>query len=227
MIHSPKQQLKKAKLETQLHLKNKFIQRLLLLSGFRFATEYQFSLRKWKIDYALPALKIALEVEGGVYKKSSYIDKETGNLTVFKGGRHNSSIGFIKDMEKYNALAASGWLLIRTTPDLLFSEDNISTILKCIEIRTQENNAKKKIIEEINNCWVAVTDALPKALQTVWLTNGKGWCCLGCLVEDNEGWHWSESNGVIYIENGEIVSECESEDLDVNFWHPLPKPPCC
>lgn len=74
--------------------------------------------------------------------------------------------------------------------------------------------------------WVAVTDALPKALQTVWLTNGKGWCCLGCLVEDAEGWHWAESNGVIYIESGEIVSECESEDLDVNFWHALPKPPC-
>ena len=74
--------------------------------------------------------------------------------------------------------------------------------------------------------WVAVTDALPKALQTVWLTNGKGWCCLGCLVEDAEGWHWAESNGVIYIENGEIVSECESEDLDVIYWHELPKPPC-
>jgi hypothetical protein len=74
--------------------------------------------------------------------------------------------------------------------------------------------------------WVAVTDALPKPLQTVWLTNGKGWVCLGCLVEDAEGWHWAESNGVIYIENGEIVSECESEDLDVNFWHALPKLPC-
>jgi len=74
--------------------------------------------------------------------------------------------------------------------------------------------------------WVAVTDALPKPLQTVWLTNGEGWVCLGCLVESDGGWHWAESNGVIYIENGEIVSECESEDLDVNYWHELPKPPC-
>lgn len=74
--------------------------------------------------------------------------------------------------------------------------------------------------------WVAVTDALPKPLQTVWLTNGKGWVCLGCLVESDGGWHWAESNGVIYVENGEIVSECESEDLDVNFWNELPKPPC-
>ena len=81
--------------------------------------------------------------------------------------------------------------------------------------------------ETVASGWVSVTDALPKALQTVWLTNGKGWVCLGCLVESDGGWHWAESNGVMYIENGEIVSECESEDLDVNFWHELPKPPCC
>lgn len=73
--------------------------------------------------------------------------------------------------------------------------------------------------------WVSVTDSLPKAFKTVWLSNGKEWCCLGCLVEDAEGWHWAESNGVIYVENGEIVSECESEDLDVTYWHEIPKLP--
>lgn len=73
--------------------------------------------------------------------------------------------------------------------------------------------------------WVSVKDSLPKALETVWLTNGRGWCCLGCLVEDAEGWHWAESNGIIYIDGGKIVSECESEDLEVNFWHELPIPP--
>lgn len=73
--------------------------------------------------------------------------------------------------------------------------------------------------------WISVNDALPKALQTVWLTDGEGWCYLGCLIEDAEGWCWAKSNGVIYIENGEIVSECESEDLDVKFWHELPKLP--
>jgi len=76
-----------------------------------------------------------------------------------------------------------------------------------------------------NTGWVGVTDALPRSLQTVWLTDGKGWVALGCLVEDAEGWHWAESNGIIYAENGEIVSECESEDLDVNYWHELPKLP--
>lgn len=77
------------------------------------------------------------------------------------------------------------------------------------------------------NGWISVTEQLPKPLQTVWLTNGKGWVSLGCLVEDAEGWHWAESNGVIYSENGEIVSECVSEDLDVKFWHELPRLPYC
>ena len=87
-----------------------------------------------------------------------------------------------------------------------------------------KNMKKSKNITNFSG-WVAVTDALPKALQTVWLANGKGWCCLGCLVENTEGWHWAESNGVTYIENGNIISECESEDLDVVFWHELPKLP--
>lgn len=73
--------------------------------------------------------------------------------------------------------------------------------------------------------WVATTDKLPDPLQTVWLCNGKGSITLGCLVESDEGWHWAEGNGVIYVEKGEIVSECESEDLDVLYWHELPSYP--
>jgi len=75
-----------------------------------------------------------------------------------------------------------------------------------------------------NNKWIAVENSLPDNLETVWITNGKGWTTLGCRVVTNEGWHWAESNGVIYQEGDKIVSECESEDLDVQFWHELPKP---
>jgi hypothetical protein len=73
--------------------------------------------------------------------------------------------------------------------------------------------------------WLPVTECLPDDLETVWVSNGKGWVGLGCRIETNEGWHWAESNGVIYAENGQIVSECESEDLDVQLWHKLPKVP--
>jgi hypothetical protein len=77
----------------------------------------------------------------------------------------------------------------------------------------------------MNNRWIPVTEKLPEPLQTVWLTDGRGWVALGCLVEDAEGWLWAKSNGIIYAENGEIVSECESEELHVNYWHELPKLP--
>lgn len=83
----------------------------------------------------------------------------------------------------------------------------------------------KKGKEEANkkSNWISVNERLPEPLQTVWLSNGKGWVCLGCLVQDQEGYHWAQSNGIIYQENEAIVSECESDDLDVQFWHELPK----
>ena len=72
--------------------------------------------------------------------------------------------------------------------------------------------------------WISIETELPNHLETVWLTNGK-WVHLGCRIVTHEGWHWAESNGVIYADNGVIVSECESEDLDVLFWAALPKLP--
>lgn len=66
--------------------------------------EHRFHLtRKWRIDYAWPDIKLALEVEGGVWT----------------AGRHTRGLGFMRDMEKYNALAEAGWTLIRTTPGQL------------------------------------------------------------------------------------------------------------
>jgi very-short-patch-repair endonuclease len=56
--------------------------------------------RKWRLDWAWPELKVALEVEGG----------------YAVGGRHTRVGGFLKDQEKYNALAVMGWRLLRVTP---------------------------------------------------------------------------------------------------------------
>jgi hypothetical protein len=79
--------------------------------------------------------------------------------------------------------------------------------------------------------WVAVENGLPDELETVFISNGKGWTTLGCIVYGlastvKGGWHWAKTNGVIYQEEGKIVSECESDDLDVKFWHRIPEPPC-
>lgn len=80
-----------------------------------------------------------------------------------------------------------------------------------------------------SNQWVKVEEELSEPLnelETVWISNGKGWTTLGCLVYSDGGWHWAETNGVIYEKDGKIISECESDDLDVRFWHRAPKPPC-
>ena len=78
--------------------------------------------------------------------------------------------------------------------------------------------------------WYSVKSLLPEPLETVFISNGKGWTALGCrseLYENDKGeynWCWATSNGIIYEENGKIVAECEDDDLDVQYWHRLPNP---
>jgi very-short-patch-repair endonuclease len=63
--------------------------------------EYKFHpTRKWRLDYAFPEQKLAIEIEGGVWTR----------------GRHNRGSGFLRDMEKYNCLTQLGWHLLRFTP---------------------------------------------------------------------------------------------------------------
>lgn len=63
--------------------------------------EYRFHpKRKWRFDYAWLSYRVAVEIEGGIWT----------------GGRHTRGLGFMKDMEKYNAAAALGWRIFRFTP---------------------------------------------------------------------------------------------------------------
>jgi len=32
-----------------------------------------------------------------------------------------------------------------------------------------------------------------------------------------------KTNGNIYEQDGQIITECESDDLEVLFWHPFPQ----
>lgn len=55
--------------------------------------------RKWRFDWAIPALKIAIEYEGLNSEKS----------------RHTTKRGFTADTDKYNRAQVLGWKVIRVT----------------------------------------------------------------------------------------------------------------
>ena len=60
--------------------------------------EYQFEIsRKWRFDVVWIAQKVALEIEGSVWKQ----------------GRHTRGGGFLDDAAKYGSAASQGWLVFR------------------------------------------------------------------------------------------------------------------
>jgi hypothetical protein len=68
-----------------------------------FLREYPFHVeRRWRFDFAWPARKLAVEVEGVTYGD--------------KGGRHQRAAGLEGDCEKYNAAVLLGWRVLRFTP---------------------------------------------------------------------------------------------------------------
>lgn len=67
--------------------------------------------RQWQCDFAWPESKVVVEIEGGVYTQ----------------GRHVRPSGFIKDIQKYNALMLAGYRLLRFTPDMI-SDDPMSVL---------------------------------------------------------------------------------------------------
>lgn len=92
--------------------------------GVEMFKEYRFHpVRLWRFDYAIPEHKVALEVEGGVWT----------------GGRHTSSTGFLKDMEKYNEATRLGWRVVRTTPSDLYTRKILGLLedLICAQYKTR------------------------------------------------------------------------------------------
>lgn len=68
-------------------------------------TEYKFDKkRRWRFDFAWPAMMIALEAEGGTWTE----------------GGHTRGKGYEKDCRKYNEATAQGWQVYRFTTDMIY-----------------------------------------------------------------------------------------------------------
>lgn len=72
--------------------------------------EYRFHRhRKWKFDFAYPDLKLAFEVEGGIWRR--------------KGGAHSTGLAILRDIEKYNIATLMGWRLLRIHSEMIIKKE--------------------------------------------------------------------------------------------------------
>lgn len=104
-------------------MSNLFIQALKASTGLEAVKEYRFHpVRRWRFDYCIPHLKIAIEQEGGVWSN----------------GRHTRGSGYVKDMEKYNQAAAMGYTVLRFTPQQLLTAPAFDLIREAVTIKQEK-----------------------------------------------------------------------------------------
>jgi very-short-patch-repair endonuclease len=89
---------------------------------YGFEQEYRFdATRRYRLDLAIPALKLGIEIEGAVWAQ----------------GAHSRPLGIIRDMAKGNLLVLSGWRVLRYTPAQVKSGEAIAGLKALIASHRQ------------------------------------------------------------------------------------------
>lgn len=85
-----------------------------------FVREHRFHpTRQWRLDFAAPALRIAVELEGGIFAKGK--------------SAHKTGVGIRRDMEKSNEAQRLGWRIFRFYVDDVKSGAAVLYIKKVID----------------------------------------------------------------------------------------------
>lgn len=81
--------------------------------------EFRFDAkRRWRFDFAWPAQKVALEVEGGIWTS----------------GRHTTATGWLADAEKYNRAVILGWRVLRVAVNQVKSGEASQWVRELLEV---------------------------------------------------------------------------------------------
>lgn len=93
--------------------------------GIDCVREYSFHpTRQWRFDYAIPDLRIAIEIDGGIWIN----------------GRHNRASGYLGDMEKFNVAATLGWVVLKFTPQEQYTKKALDLITETIANRQKNGD---------------------------------------------------------------------------------------
>lgn len=87
-------------------------------------------LRDWRFDFAVPALSLAVEVEG-----ITHFGKTAGGKMAL--GRHQSAKGIEGDLQKYDAAMRLGWTVYRCSQHMVRSGRAVETIELLVEAARQ------------------------------------------------------------------------------------------
>lgn len=101
-------------------LEELFAQQLVYAEVFPPEREVSFAKpRRWRFDFAWPARKVAVEVEGGTWVQ----------------GRHTRGASFEADCEKYAEAAILGWIVLRVTGAMVRDGRAFELLERALEAR--------------------------------------------------------------------------------------------
>ena len=90
-----------------------------------FVEEHRFCERRWRFDFAFVEEKIALEIEGGIWKGSV--------------GGHTSGTGYTRDCEKYNTATVMGWKVLRVVKEQVYNDQMINWVRDLLGYSNEED----------------------------------------------------------------------------------------
>lgn len=101
--------------------------------AIEIATEHIFHpQRKWRLDIAIPALKIGIEYQGGLF--------------MGRRGGHATVSGMRNDWAKLNAAQLLGWMVLLFGPDETRTGEAMNTMELAIKFRCNQYSVGQSVI---------------------------------------------------------------------------------
>jgi len=96
--------------------------------GCKLIPEYRIGERRYLWDYAVPRLRVVIEIQGGIWSR----------------GSHGRGAGINRDMDKINYASTHGWRTLQYTPQEFGEVDSVAKDLQAIS-KEEENNGLKNL----------------------------------------------------------------------------------